>query len=105
MDSNYQGEKILSSLKGTKFQDWTVSDWAVFWMEVNGPYDGANSKDWLIDQAVRILKGTSVIVSFASWKNGDVEFRFRLDLPSDAYLEFVKSYEENGKEWCVGVPS
>lgn len=100
----YLGEKELD-LSKTKYYFWNRNDWAIFWVEMYGQIDGDHHKQWLIDQVMRILQGTKVIVSQASWKNGHTEDRFALEeVPSFNYQKFVMEYEDGDKyEWDQGI--
>lgn len=52
--------------------------------------DGSHHKQWCLDQVVRILAGTKVIVKLAKWNNGYTKYRYYLDSPSEQYDAFVK---------------
>ena len=97
----YLGEKLVTD--GT-FDCWDESEWAKKWIEDYAQIDGAHHKMWLLDQVQRILLGTKVVVKEASWENGDSEYRFDLDEPSEEYLEWVDRYEDDGEyEWDMGI--
>jgi hypothetical protein len=85
----YLGETILDIDK-TKYVMYTQQDWVMMWIERYSGIDGANHKDWLIDQIARILKGTKIIIKLAKWSNGHEEERFTLDEPSKEYHKWVK---------------
>jgi hypothetical protein len=82
----------------------TQADWAIAWIEMYGGIDGGHHKQWAVDQVQRILLGTKVIVKVASWENGETEFRYNLDEPSQEYLQWVKDYEGDDEyEWDEGI--
>lgn len=85
---DYLGEIILD-IKDTEFKDYTNADWALYFIERYGGYDGAHHKDWVLDQAARCLKGTPVIIKQARWKNGTKNWRINTDEPSKEYLDWV----------------
>lgn len=85
----YLGETVID-INESKYANYSRSDWAMLWIETCGGYDGGHHKTWVIDQTVRILKGTKVIVKLARWKNGQTEERFMLDSPSEEYLKWVE---------------
>ncbi len=84
---NYLGEKTLDIHK-TKYAMYSKEDWTLLWIEMYSGIDGANHKDWIIDQLARILKGTKVIVKEAEWSNGHKEERLSLDEPPKEYWEW-----------------
>jgi hypothetical protein len=55
-----------------------------------GGIDGQHHKDWVLDQAARILNDTPVIVSLASWDNGHTELRFVTGEASQKYHDWVR---------------
>jgi hypothetical protein len=75
------------------FKNDTASDWAMRYIILYGGIDGAHHKAWLIDQIARILKGTKVIVTQASWENGQKEYRFTLGEPSKEYVAWRRRVE------------
>jgi len=87
--ANYLGEKIFD-IKDTPYKSYKENDWAIYFIEHYGQFDGEHHKQWTIDQIARILKGTKVIVKQASWNDGQKEWRVDLDKPSKKYLKWVK---------------
>ena len=73
---------------------------ALMYVKMYGGIDGSHHKDWVLDQTARILLGTKVIVTRASWSNGQTELRYNLDEPTEAYNEWVKSvrYNKDGED-------
>lgn len=57
--------------------------------------DGVHHKDWLLDQVVRILTGSIVVISVAKWEDGTEELRMGLSTTTDEYDDFVRDY-------CIG---
>jgi len=104
----YLGETILDISK-TEYKDYDKGDWALLYIEMYGGIDGSHHKAWVMDQVVRILNGTKVILSKAEWKNGTINHRFNLDEPSQKYLDWVKEYEgeeDDGEimyEYDIGI--
>jgi hypothetical protein len=96
----YLGEEIVDIHK-TEFAMFSQQDWALHWIQRYGGIDGAHHKDWVLDQVVRILNGTKVIVSLAKWSNGQEEYRFRLSEPTKQYLDWVESTKcgDDGEEY------
>lgn len=85
----YLGETLVD-VNETEFKDFSPTDWAIYYIERFGQFDGAHHKQWVLDQTVRILKGTKVIVKEAKWKNGEKEYRIMLDEPTEEYKQWVK---------------
>lgn len=92
----YLGETILN-LNKTKYATYEQQDWAMLWIEMYGRVDGSHHKTWLIDQIVRIIKDTKVIVKVARWKNGHEEERFSLAEPLKQYWKWVEEIK-NGED-------
>lgn len=92
----YLGETIVD-VKNTEFKDWTTLDWIEYFILTYGQYDGSHHKQWVLDQLMRLIKGTPVIINLAEWDNGQQEYRIRLGEPSQEYLDFVEEYEEDGE--------
>lgn len=84
----YLGEIPVDIATHPIFASYTPSDWAMLFIERHGQTDGSHHKNWVLDSASRILKGTPVLASLASWSNGHREYRFALGEPSQAYLEW-----------------
>ncbi len=98
--SKYLGEKKINTKTHSIFKEYTPADWALHFVGSYGQIDGAHHKLWVLDQVARILNGTKVIVTEASWANGEKEYRFNLDKPSKEYKEWVDEMkgekDENG---------
>ena len=89
----YLGEEIVD-VKDTPFKDFSLTEWALFIIGRNGGYDGAHHKDWVLDQAARILNGTPMIIKLAKWDNGQSEYRFDTGEPSEAYHQWVRDLKD-----------
>ena len=89
----YLGEMPVDA-KDTEFKDYTQKDWIAYWVEKYGWIDGGHHKSWLVDQIMRIVLGTSVVINKARWSNGTEEFRIRLGAPSPAYEEWVATMKD-----------
>ena len=98
----YLGEMVLN-LNNTEYRDYTSKDWVISWIEMYGSVDGAHHKDWLLDQIVRILKGTKVIVSLAQWDDGTEEERFILEDATLEYHQWVDEISDAGYSYDVGI--
>lgn len=85
----YLGETIVD-VSETEYKDYTPQDWALYWIMKYGDIDGVHHKDWVLDQIVRILNGTKVIVKLARWSGGHEEYRIKLDEPPVEYHKWVE---------------
>lgn len=104
----YLGE-VTVDVKETKYSTHTPQDWAMKWIELYGGIEGVHHKAWLVDQIVRILKGTQVIVKLAEWENGVKEERFELGKTPRDYDQWVENmcYGDEGPytyDWDYGTP-
>ena len=99
----YLGEKIVEQ-KDTPFEHYDKDDWEMYFIEQYGDIDGEHHKKWLLDQIVRIKKGTPIIIKIAEWENGDYEYRIDLDEPTDDYKEWVEEVEYLGHNHEIGIP-
>jgi len=91
MANNYNGE-VPFDIADTPFKDYTPADWAMHYIAAYGSIDGSHHKDWVLDQVARILKGTPVLVTQASWDSGadlQIEWRFETGESSDEYKHWV----------------
>jgi hypothetical protein len=86
----YLGETQIDVSAHEKYGAYTKEDWVLFWVEYYGQFDGGHHKQWTMDQIVRILKGTEVIIKEASWDNGHTELRFNLGDPTQEYHAWVE---------------
>ncbi len=75
----YLGETLITDLTGTKFENFKPTDWAMYFIERYGQFDGDWHKQWALDQVARILKGTPVVVMQANWADGLKEYRVSTD--------------------------
>lgn len=96
----YLGEEILN-ISESDFKDYEAKDFALIWIERYGQIDGDHHKAWVLDQVSRILNDTKVIIKKATWDNGDFEYRFVLDEPSEDYKIWVD--EIMGSHYYVGI--
>jgi hypothetical protein len=97
-ESTYLGEFPL----GERTDD--PLDYAMVFIEKYGASEGDHHKAWVIDQVVRILKGTPVIVTEARWTDHDPEVRYRTGEPSAEYLVWVAEMrEEDEEDWSDGT--
>lgn len=98
---DYLGEKPVNPKTHPEFSKYTPTDWAMLFIEMYGQIDGDHHKAWVLDQVARILQGTKVIISEASWGNGHREYRFRVsDKLSPKYLtwrtKMLGEIDQNG---------
>jgi len=87
----YLGEFDVD-IKDTPYATYTPNDWVMEYLFRYSQIDGSHHKQWVLDQTARILKGTKVIIKLAKWSNGEQEYRFWLDEPTQEYLDWVKLY-------------
>jgi len=101
----YLGSTVVTDLTGTPYEGYTTKDWAVEYIQYYGQYDGGHHRLWVLDQVMRILKGTPVIVELKKWENGHEEYWFNTaEEPSQEYLDFVKEFEGNDEFfWGTGI--
>lgn len=95
--NKYLGEFDVD-INETEFKDYTPADWAIYYITAYGSIDGEHHKTWVMDQVVRILKGTPVIVKEARWGEGYIteftEYRVDLGEPSQEYHDWEKELRE-----------
>jgi len=84
----YLGEEVVN-IKDTEYKDYKKEDWAIKYIQDYSYIDGAHHKQWLLDQVVRILCGTTVVIKLAKWDDVPSEYRFSLDKPTQEYLDYV----------------
>lgn len=92
-NKKYLGEFDVN-INETPFKNYTENDWACYFLFQYGGFDGAHHKNWTMDQALQILKGTKVIVKQARWSDGNSEYRIRLGKPSEEYKKFLEEQDE-----------
>lgn len=81
-------QKILNQEDVPEYKNFGMKEWALHFSEY-GNYDGSHHKQWTIDQMVRILHGTKVLIVETTHKNGNVIVDTQLDEPSQEYLDYV----------------
>jgi len=101
----YLGSTVVTDLTNTPYEGYTEKDWAETFISCYGQIDGGHHRLWVLDQVMRILKGTPVVVELKKWDNGHQEYGFSIsDNPSQEYLDFVKDYENDGEYfWDIGI--
>jgi len=87
--AEYLGETIVKAEDTEEFKNFTPSDWALYFINAYGQIDGDHHKLWVLDQVVRILKGTKIIITIAKWDDGYEEYRVVTDEPSEEYKNWV----------------
>ena len=83
----------------TPYDDWGPAEWAMEYVSRYGGIDGAHHKQWVLDEVARILHGTPVIVTLASWDSGQTEWRFTTGATSAAYW----AWRSEDEDWDEGV--
>lgn len=83
---NYLGKFTIEQ---HEFSGYEPGDWAQYYISEYGYIDGSHHKQWVLDQVMRILLGTPVIVTEARWSDGFKELRFKTGCPSDDYLAWI----------------
>jgi hypothetical protein len=105
----YLGEEIVDQTTIPEFATRGPAEWAVTFASLYGSIDGEHHKMWTIDQMVRILLGTPVIISIARWENHTSEYRFHTGEPSEAYRKWVAQQQgeivegEPEYPWDLGI--
>lgn len=88
--AKYLGETPVDVKTHPEFKNYTPTDWAMYFIERYGQFDGGHHKQWVLDQVVRILKGTPVEVKLAKWADGEENYRVStVDEPSEEYKQWV----------------
>ncbi|AGR48058.1 hypothetical protein PHIM7_332 [Sinorhizobium phage phiM7] len=105
-ESTYIGT-FLMELDETPFEQFTPADWAMYFIQRYGQFDGPHHKAWVLDQVARILKGTPVIISQARWTDHDPEWRiYTATDPSDEYKVWRRlmlgDWDEDTQEFEYG---
>lgn len=110
----YLGESELK-IENSNFKDFGPMQWALYYIETYGGYDGAHHKDWVLDQVARVLHGTIPNLVIARWEsstviNNDIklpegikelkgektfieEVRVKEGTPTESYKKWVIEYE------------
>lgn len=87
----YLGEFPVDISMDDRFKDFKEIDWVQYFIERYGQIDGDHHKQWVMDQCMRIIHGTKLIIVKAKWDDGLEEYRVKLeDKPSKKYLNWVK---------------
>lgn len=101
--SKYLGETPVTDFTGTPYEGFTPTDWAMLFITKYGQISGEHHKAWVLDQVSRILKGTPVEVTLATWDTGEKEYRINTGTPSQSYLGWVSymlgEYNEENEEY------
>lgn len=102
MQTKYLGEKPVK-IKDTPFKDYNSTDWVLYYIEHYGQIDGEHHKQWVLDQVVRIIKRTPLVITLAKWSNGEEEYRVKTGDPSEGYKLWVKDmlgkWDEEDEEY------
>lgn len=98
--ATYLGEFDLP--EDNPYKDYTAADWALEYLIRYGGTDGSHHKDWVMDQVIRILKGTPVNLKLVKWDDGEEEYRFSTGEPSNEYNKLVRETIDAGYSWDVG---
>lgn len=95
--AKFIGEAVVD-IKSTPFRNYTVNDWAMYFIERYGQFDGSHHKQWVLDQVARILMGTKIKIKFAEWTDGTTEYRVTLMKPTKKYLKWVEEMKGMGED-------
>ena len=99
----YLGEKKINIKTHPVFKKYTPADWALYFIGSYGQIDGAHHKLWVLDQVARILNGTKVIVSEASWSDGEKNYRVKLANPSKKYQKWAEEMRADEYDYDEGI--
>ena len=103
--AKFLGEEVVD-VKLTPFKDYNSFDWAMYFIESYGQFDGGHHKQWVMDQVARLYNGTGVIIKLARWDDGNMEYRVTLDEPTEKYQQWVREmqgeYDEEEEEYEYG---
>lgn len=96
MSKQYLGEQDVDTQQHPEFKTWTSTDYAMYYIEQYGQFDGAHRKAWVLDQVARILKGCAVDVKLARWQHADgsIQTEYRLRLSGETAPEYLAWREE-----------
>jgi hypothetical protein len=93
-------EKVIDISNHPIYKNYTKNDWVMWFIENRGQYDGGHHKQWCLDQIVRIIKGTPIVVKEYTRYNGDIDFDITTGESSAKYLAWVEHMlgdeDENG---------
>lgn len=101
--AKYLGETIITDLSTTDFENYTTTDWILYYVDAYGQIDGAHHKDWVLDQIARLSNGTAVKVKLAKWDDGTEEYRVDLEEPSQKYKDWVQTWADEGYDYDEGI--
>jgi hypothetical protein len=82
----YIGETVIIDLSETPFANYSVTDWALYFISEYGYIDGEHHKQWLLNQVAAILQGHQIIVREARWSHGLKEYRVSVN-SAESFLE------------------
>lgn len=74
---SYMGE-IEVKQADTSYAKYGRVEWAMYFIEKYGQIDGDHHKAWVLDQAVRCLKGAPITIKKAQWTDHPPEFRVKV---------------------------
>lgn len=105
--AKYLGQKVVDHSNVDFFKNFGRIEWAMYFIERYSQIDGSHHKTWVTDQVARILKGTPVIVSLATWDDGEEEYRVSVsENLSDEYIswrnEMRGEYDEEFDDYEYG---
>lgn len=99
----YLGEFPVLDLRGTPYENYGPTQFALDYIARYGGIDGDHHKAWVLDQVARILNGAPVFVMVARWDDGTEEFRTRVGT-SPAYETYVRDICGDGEyEYDAGI--
>lgn len=89
--------------KDTPYAKYGPAEWAKYYLVQYGSIDGDHHKTWVMDQAIRILMGTPIVIKLAKWDDGHYEHRVDTGKPSKEYLKYCKNAEKEGYSVDPGI--
>jgi hypothetical protein len=96
----YLGEEILN-IEETEYKDYTKNDWILLFLEKYGLVEGTWSKNWLMDTIAQLANDTKIIIKLAKWDDGQEEYRFELDNPSNKYIKWLELFNEEDEDYGI----
>lgn len=91
----YLGETVVP-IATTPFAKYDAADWALYFVERFGQFDGGHHKQWVLDQITRIVHGTPVVIKRAMWSDWSIEWRVSTAEPSATYKAWVERMRGDG---------
>lgn len=103
---SYLGETLVDVSTHPEYKHYTTNDWAMSFISRYGQIDGDHHKAWVLDQVVRCLKNTPIVVKEARWTDHEPEYSISTGKPSKEYKEWVKDMTtgvNEGYDYDTGI--